>query len=235
MFDENLDIMLAMQDDDFAQILENDEVLIQLEKEKFNSQDEYLELFYIFSGKLKFYDLELNVLTLGMWCFLYSIKNAFTTGKEPQKRDVDIFLYLLANNYNGISQNLYEQSLNYCELNNIPYEEAEFEILKMISICFRPLQMLPDTHENNERNRFNVDWLTSIISVVCKMTNCHKDEVLYKMNLNECFYYVIQNLRQNDYKAQIRRRNSEQINALIYERTFELGKIYYNTKYKDRL
>ena len=36
---QTLDIMLAMQDDAFAEIISNDPILQELEKEKFNATD----------------------------------------------------------------------------------------------------------------------------------------------------------------------------------------------------
>ena len=39
LFMQTLDIMLAMQDDAFAEIISNDPILQELEKEKFNATD----------------------------------------------------------------------------------------------------------------------------------------------------------------------------------------------------
>jgi hypothetical protein len=40
--------------------------------------------------------------------------------------------------------------------------------------------------------------------------------------------------RKADVEGRIKRRNSDEINAAIYQRTFELGTEYYNKFYKDK-
>ena len=188
---------------------------------------------YTFSGKVAINDLEFNVLTLGIWCFLYSIKNGFVCGEKITKTDIDVFLYLLHHGYQGVSDNLFEDAQDFCFKNNIDYNTAQFFLHKLILTAFRPFEMLPQ-QSGNEKSRFNLDWLTGIVSIVCRMVNCDRQYALYKMSMTEAFYYVIQHLRQNDIKGQIRRRNSDQINAEIYKRTFDLGKVYYETKYKNK-
>lgn len=227
----DLKVMLAMQDDNFQKILENDEIINELEKEKLSTQSEYMQLMYMFSGEIDIAGIRCNVLTLGMWCFLYSIKNAFTRAQQITKTDVDVMLYLLHNGYNGVSEDLFENSLNFCENNNINYDVALSTIHELIHISFRPLELLPFAQGNNDTG-FNLEWLTSIVSIVCRMCNCTREFVLYKMSMCEAFYYVIQNLKENDVKNQIQRRNNIEIDSLIYKRTMELGQKYYNDNYK---
>ena len=235
MFESNLEMLLAMQDDDFQKILQKDDILNQLEKAKFSIQQEYTQLMYTFSGKIAINEIQFNVLTLGIWCFLYSIKNRIVCGEKGiTETDIDTFLYLLHKGYQGVSDSLFEDAKDFCLKHEIDYTTAQITIHKLIVMAFRPFEMLPSQFSSNERSRFNLDWLTSIVSTVCRMVNCERQYALYKMSMTEAFYYVVQHLRQNDVKGQIRRRNSDQINAEIYKRTFELGKMYYETKYKNR-
>lgn len=231
--DENLEMMLALQaDDDFQKILQNDEILNQLENEKFSEKEEFTELMSVFSGKISINDIEFNMLTLGMWCYLYSIKNAIVCGEKVEKRDVDIFLYLLHEGYDGVSENIFSEAENFCVNNGIDYTSAEIAIYQLIKIAFRPLEMIPSRIPSENKPHFNLEWMTGILSTVCRMTNCTRQFALYKMSLSESFYYFIHKLKENDYKNQIFRRNSGQIDAEIYKRTFELGKKYYYEKYK---
>lgn len=235
MYENNLEMMLAMQDDDFQIILQNDEILDELEKAKFSTQQEYAELMYTFSGKISINDIEFNILTLGIWCFLYSIQNKIVCGEENiTETDIDVFMYLLHYGYDAVSDNLYEDSKDFCLKHDIDYVQAQISIYKLIKIAFRPMEMLPSQFGTNEKSRFNLEWLTSILSTVCRMVNCDREYALYKMSMAECFYYVVHHLRENDVKGQIRRRNSDQINAEIFKRTMDLGKIYYETKYKNK-
>lgn len=235
MYESNLEMMLAMQDDDFQIILQNDDVLDQLEKQKFSTQQEYAELMYTFSGKIAINEIQFSVLTLGIWCFLYSIQNSIVCGEDDiSESDVDVFMYLLHKGYEGVSDNLYEDSKDFCLKHNIDYTEALIAIYKLIKMAFRPMEMLPSQYANSEKSRFNLEWLTSIVSTVCRMVNCNRQYALYQMSMTEAFYYVVCHLKQGDVKGQIRRRNSDQINAEIYKRTMDLGKIYYETKYKNK-
>lgn len=232
---QNLEMLLAMQDDDFQLILKSDEILDELQKQKFSIQDEYAELMYIFSGNTALKNVELGVFTLGLWCFLYSIRNSIVCGDQPTKQDIDVVLYLLHTGYDGVSENLYTDAKNFCEKNGISYESALIAIFEMIKISFRPLEMIPSYCGNDgEKTRFNLDWLTHIVSMVSKMVNCDREYILYKMPMVQAFYYMIQHLKENDIKREIRRRNTDEINGEIFKRTMDLGKIYYETKYKNK-
>ena len=224
-------MLLAMQDEEFQDILQNDKILDELEKEKFNPEDEYFELMMIFSGELQYNHLVLNTLTLGMWAYLYSIRSAFTLAEEPTNKDIDIVMYLLHNGYHGVSDNIYEDSFCFCEKNNIEYENAKKFIYRIIFISFRAMEMLPSMYSTGEKCRYNLEWVTSILKMVCNAVNADRDYVLYRMSLTECFYHVINVLKENDTKNLIRRRNSDEINAEIYKRTMMLGEEYFKQKY----
>lgn len=229
---EKLDVLLAMQDEEFQEILQGDAVLDRLEKEKFNPEDEYFELMMIFSGEVEFCNLRFKTLTLGMWCYLFSIQNSFALSETPTKKDIDIFLFLLQKGYGGVSENLYSDSLDFCLKNQIPYEKATEFIYKIIFISFRALEMLPNIFSSEEKNRFNLEWMTFVLSTVCSSVNCSREFALYEMSLTEAFYYIVNDLKKNDTKNLIGRKNSDQINAEIYRRTLELGEEYFNKKYK---
>ena len=62
--------------------------------------------------------------------------------------------------------------------------------------------------------------------MVCPLTGKTSDEVIYDMSLTECYYYRIQKARETDVAGNIRRRNSDEVNELIYRRTMELGEEY---------
>ena len=99
----------------------------------------------------------------------------------------------------------------------------------MIKLAFRPLEMFPAIKA--EEVRFNVDWLTRIVSMVCQMTNKSSDDVMLNMSLTEAFSYVVQYCRKDDVKYQIKRRNSDEVNREMYLRTLELGIKYYEENY----
>ena len=230
---QNLQMLLAMQDDDFQIILENDPIIKQLEKAKYSEHDQYWELMTVFSGKNELGNLVFNSITLGLWSFLYSIKNPYVIGEsKKQKKDTDVFLYLLHHGFQGLKDTLFEDSKDFCLKSNISYIQAEVYILQMIALSFRPMEMLTCYKKSSQPTRFNLQWLTSIISIVHKQCGCDRLYIMYKMSLLQIMYYVVNNLKQNDIHNKIKRKNSDQINAEIFKRTYELGQLYYNSKYK---
>lgn len=231
---EKLQILLVMQDDDFREILASDKKIEELEKEKFNPQIEYWQLMQILSGKSSLQGLIFKPITLALWSFLYSIQSPYVIGGETQEKDTDIFLYLLHNGFQGLTEDLFQESKDFCLKNQIDYAQGKLYLLQMINLSFRPFELIPKTGEITERSRFNLQWLCSIVSIVYKQVGCERFYILYRMSMIEVFYYVINHLKENDIKNQIKRRNSAEIDAEIFKRTYELGQIYYNTKYKNR-
>lgn len=234
MIKQNLEIMLAMQDDAFQTILENDEIIQKLEKQKYHEEEEYWQLMTIFTGKNQLGNTVFNTISLGMWAFLYSIKNPYIVGGEKQRKDTDLFLYLLYRGFDGIKETLFEDSKDFCIKHEIGYTQASLYLLQMIDLSFRPLQMIGQSNSTGEPPHFNLEWVTMISSIVYRNTGCDRHFILYKMSLLECMYYVINELKRNDVKNTIKRRNSAEIDGAIFQRTYELGQIYYNMNYKNK-
>lgn len=226
-----IDVFLAMQDDDFQEILQSDEILRDLQSEKNSTKDQYFQLMGAISKRFIVCGLRIIPITPVMWCFLYCIGNAFVKRENKiTEKDIDIFLYLLHNGMQSISDDLYTKAHEFCKRNNIDYSIATQEIIEQIKLAFRPVEMLPRS-VSGEQPRFNLDWLTQLCSMVCEMTNKTSDQIMFNMSLNQAYSYVIQYCRRNDLKKQIRRRNSDEINVAIYQRTLELGKEYYRQHY----
>ena len=226
----------VMLDDDFKKILSSDEVLDQLQKQKFNPKAEYLQLMLTLNKTLKICGLSCQVLTPAMWSFLYTIKNNFVTHEKPiSNQDIDVFLYILHNGFSSIDESLFQKSKEYCIKNNLIYSEVKADIEEMIYLSFRALQMFPKiTNNSNDKIRYDLDWLTKISAMVCDVTNYTSDYVYTQLSLTECFYHVVQYARKNDPKNDIRRANSDQINELIWKRTMELGQKYYQDNYEGK-
>lgn len=233
--EESLQLMLVMQDDAFQEILKNDKVLNDLESEKNDKKLQYYQIMAVISKKFIICGIETVVITPIMWSFLYTIDNKLV--KDPENatvQDIDVFMYILANGIQVISDDLFEHSKDFCKNNKIHYIQAKGQILQAIHLAFRPLEMFPHTETNKADVRFNLDWLTRIVSLCCKMTNKSSDQVMFNMSLTEVLSYVIQACRQGDISDSIRRRNTDQVTQLMYKRTFELGKKYYQENYKNK-
>ena len=231
-----LNIMLAMQDQQFQKILENDQVINNLEKEKYDETMQFQQLMSILSKIFKINGVIVQVLTPAIWSFLYCIGSPFTIKKKKvEKIDVDIFMHILSNGISNLSDDLISDAAGFCDKNKIDWKETQRDINTFIYLSFRPLEMLPITMLNTtEQVRYNSDWLTRLVAVVAPLTNKKSDDIIFNMSLTECFYYVIQNARKNDDKNLIKRKNSDQIEAEIYMRNLQLGKKYYQDNYQEK-
>lgn len=231
-----LDIMLSMQDDAFQEILKNDQIINELQKQKYNPNLQFNQLMAILSKIYKINGVVVQAITPAVWSFLYSIENAYTKkNKEIQKIDTDIFMYVISNGISNLGQDLVMSASGFCLQHNIDYEETKTDIKNFIYLMFRPMEMFNSyIVESSQQVRFNADWVTKIVSVVAPLTNKKSDDIIFNMSLTECFYYMIQNARKYDDKGLIKRKNSDEIEAEIFKRTLELGKQYYEKNYVNK-
>ena len=230
-----LDIILAMQDDAFKQILENDEIINDLEKEKYNASLEFNELMNVLSRIFKVNGVICQTITPAIWSYLFCIGNAYAVpGKKIENIDTDIFLYLLNNSLQAVDGDIIVKAAGFCQQQGIDYIQTQADLKSLVYLSFRPLEMLNSIAGNApDEVRFNADWLTKIVSVVAPLTNRTSQDIIFNMSLTECFYYMIQNARKSDDKGLIKRKNTDDIQAQIYKRTIELGKAYYQQHYEN--
>lgn len=226
--DEQEKMMRAMLDEEFQQILKNDPILDELEKAKYDAQSSFFELMMILSKTFTVSGVVVSCITPAIWAYLYAIASPYATGEECHEIDTDIMLYLLHNGIHSIDNDLIDKADGFCSSHGLDYRTAEADLKTLIYLSFRPLEMIPTTssNQNGEKARYDADWLTHLASVVCPLTGKSSDEVIYDMSLTECYYYCIQKARETDVAGNIRRRNSDEVNELIYRRTMELGKEY---------
>lgn len=233
-----LDVMLAMQDDAFKVILENDELINDLEKEKYNASLEFNELMNVLSKIFKVNGVICQTITPAIWAYLYCIGNAYAVpGKKIENIDTDIFLYLLNNSLQAADGDIVLKAAGFCQQNGIDYIQTQADLKSLVYLSFRPLEMLDGMGGGSlspDEIRFNADWITKTVSIVAPMTNRTSLDIIFNMSLTECFYYYIQSARKTDDKGLIKRKNSDEIEAQIFKRTLELGKEYYKQNYEGK-
>ena len=227
-------ILPCMLDDAFQEILNNDPVLNELEKLKYNEKDQFFELMILLNNKVKICGVEVNSITPAVWCFLYAIKSPFVVPeKEITELDIDVLFYLLNQGLQNIKDNLFEVASGFCKRKNLNYFIVEKDLLDLIRLAFRAVQMFPQ-NSKGETPVFNVDWMTKMIAMACQVTNQTCSFIMNKMSLTECLYYVVQYCRKNDINHTIQRRTPAEIIEAIYKRTFELGEQYYKDHYEGK-
>lgn len=225
------EVMRAMLEPEFQKVLDNDPVLEQLEKSKYDPKITFFEVMSALSKTYRIDGVAVSCITPAIWSYLWATGNAFANSKEPSEIDVDIFLYLLHEGIQMADRDLVERAAGFCREHNISWESAANDLRTMVYLAFRPLEMLPVCGAGGgEEPRFDLDWLTGLVAAVSPLTGKTSDEVIYDMSLCECMYYRIQKAREGDIKGEIRRRNSSEINGEIYLRTMELGRQYWESK-----
>ena len=226
--DEQEKMMRMMLEEDFQQILKDDPVLDELEKAKYDPQSSFFELMMILSKTFTVSGVVVSCITPAIWSYLYAIGSPYATGEECHEIDTDIMLYILHNGIHCIDSDIIDKAHGFCASHGVDHKTAEADLKTLIYLSFRPLEMIPTStsSQSGGKARYDADWMTHLASVVCPLTGKTSDDVIYDMSLTECYYYCIQKARETDVSGNIRRRNSSEVNALIYKRTMELGEEY---------
>lgn len=227
----DINMFHVMLDDAFQDILQHDPVLDELEKAKHDARTDFFEMMMCLSKTFAIDGTVVSCITPAIWAYLFAIKSPYTCDGKISELDTDVVLYILHNGIKSVDEHIIDHAAGFCRLHGIDPVTAEQDIKTLIYISFRPLEMLSATTVQQEEPRFDLDWLTHIVSVVSPMTGKTSDDVIYNTSLCECLYYLIQEARKYDYKSQIRRRNPEEINQAIWERTMELGRKYWQEHY----
>lgn len=220
-------VISLTRDDEFQRRFAKDKILDELEAEKYNSQDEYFALLTVLNGKFVIGQYEVNAITPAIWSFLFITKSPFVTSniKQITKHDVDYILYILAKGLDDAGsspEQIYMNSLGFCENNGIDVFEAIRTILDLIKISFRPLKMFSASGTTaNIQPRFDADWLTGIAAKVHQVTGLTPKQIINEMSLTECCYYFAQYSRMNS-TQEIQMKSDEQIMVQMSRRTVDL-------------
>lgn len=226
----------AMMDDEFQKIIQNDEVINYLEKQKNNLKLEFWQVRNIISPIFKIDGFTVSCITPAIWSMLYCLGNGFCNQKEVTESDIDLFFYFLHKGILNIGQNFLEEADGYVGKLGLNYDSVKMDIFQLINIAFAPTSMIPQKKLNSDADLsgYGADWLTFITSIASKATNRKSSDVMFNMSLTQCHYHLINKLKETDTKNEIKKRNSSQIQKMIFDRVQELGQIYYNTNYGEQ-
>lgn len=215
------------KDKEFQKRFAEDSVLDELEKEKYNPQDQYYALLTVLNGKFVIGQYEVNAITPAIWSFLYITQSPFVTGDitKISSSDVDYILYILSKGLDEAGSSpdqILNNSIGFCQINGINIVEAAKTIFDLIKMSFRPLKMFPVCGAIAQTQpRFDADWLTGIAAKVHQVTGLTPKQIIHEMSLTECCYYFAQYSRMNS-TQEIQMRSDEQIMIQMSKRTVEL-------------
>lgn len=238
-FEIQVHIQQLTRDKVFQKRFAEDEVLDQLDQLKYDPVIEYNQIQLLLHNKLKFFGLQFEPMTLGLWAYLYTIKSPLVF--EQQKAttlDADVFFYLLeTKNYTLPLDELINLSINYTkDVLNFTKEQTQQVIQKLFKISFRVLNMFPRL-KLDKQAVFNADWITSIVTKVSQVSSYSTQELYKKIPICEVYYLFAQYCREKGSEA-IFLRTEEEILAeqdlrattLVVERLIELGHINESNK-----
>lgn len=228
-----------VRDKQFQQRFATDDVLNQLDQLKFDPFVQYNQVQLALHNKLKFYDVQFQPMTIGLWAYLYTIKSPLVVKqKKVTNIDADLFFYLLqTKDFGNPLQILLMKSLNYSsEVLKLTHEQAVDVIQKLFKISFRVLNMFPRLREEKEAV-FNMDWLTSLATKVKQVSSYTTQEIYKEVPICEVYYLFAQYCREKGSEA-IFLRTEEEILAeqdlrattLVVERLIQLGHIEESNK-----
>lgn len=220
---------------EFQSILNNDKVLYELESRRHDQKIEFFSLMDVLRSTFEIGPIKVQPVTPAIWAFLWATGNQYTRKmKEISDIDTDIFLYVLSKGISSLNcgpAELVSIASGFCPANRIEYHEAKSELLYMVTLALRPLEMIPVSYVSSEEPEYDADWLTKICSIVAMQTGEKASEIMFNMSLGTCYYYYIQYRRQNDKDGHfIRKSTPDEIAKAIYERTIELGEEFLKEK-----
>lgn len=233
-FEVQVHIEQLCRDKVFQQRFATDEVLDQLDQLKYDPFIQYNQIQLLLHNKLKFYGIQFEPLTLGLWSYLYTIKSPLVfEDKKITTLDADVFLYLLDTKDFSLSlEELIAKSLNYSSsVLKLTKEQTQDVIQKLFKITFRVLNMFPRLQAQKEAV-FNADWLTSLVTKVAQVSSYSTQELYKSISICQIYYLFAQYCREKGSEA-IFLRTEEEILAeqdlratvLVVERLIELGHI----------
>ena len=93
----DIDMMRAMLDEEFNNVLKNDPIMDELEKAKYDPQTSFFELMMVLSKTFTVSGVVVSCITPAIWSYLYAIGSPYATEGKVNEIDTDIMLYLLHN------------------------------------------------------------------------------------------------------------------------------------------
>ena len=221
-------------DEEFQKRFGSDEILDQLDQQKYNPTEQLLLFQSINNEKIEIYQQKIKPITPKIWTFLWIIDSPFiNTKKEISQVDIDIFLYLMQNQVKDIiPSNIVSEAVGYCQKNNIDYEVAVKIIYQAMRLAFKPLSLFPKSNiSGNVQMYYDSEWLTGTIAKVHAVTGLFPEQIM-NMSLTAICYYFAQFAKMNGAENIYRRSPEEILDAqdkrcceLIVQRLIENGVI----------
>lgn len=236
--DENRELTVAemrmLATAEFSAVLAADPEIKHLNSLKYNKTAEtFLLLEVLGLGDIRLGKLPVRPLTAAKWAFLWMLENKHVTGGTASTLDDDIFLYVLSlddlRKCTGGLTDIPAAASGYSKTCGV---DANAEIKAMIATAFRPLLLLPPRKSSDDDEKhFDALWITGMCSRAACEANVTFERAMYDISLSTvtCLY-VNWFIRDVAEPGKVRRRNSDEVSAMIADRTEFLGREFLRKK-----
>ena len=216
------------QSAEFQKILQTDPVLDELERSRFNMDDERAALLCMFGckeyrlGKRTIYPL-----TPAVWSILWASGNRLCNDSTTvTAKDIDTFFYLLSfRKFKPIAStldNLQLQSAGFC---SDCYDDAAKLSGRILCDAFYPLSQLPVSNSDSGTPVYGADWLAALVMIVHEATGATVNDV-YGMPMSAVTSFFVANARKSDTHHAIFKKTDTDVAKKIIERTEQLAEEY---------
>lgn len=212
--------LTLLSGEEFNSILAKDEILAELEKQKYDPAKErniLLEVLGMISYRIG--KLPILPLTAAKFAFLSMLKSPFIHGGECSMADLDLVLYILScpdlRELNCEIPALPAAASGFAEAAALPVTEVMENVKELFSTSFYLLSLLPEEKsKGGKKNGYEYDalWLTFLTSLAARESGMDLMYCMHKMSLSSlCAFYVNYCKRESTFADNIRRRLPEDV------------------------
>ena len=192
-------IIFLNQDEVFRERFRHDPVLDELDEEDLDLEECKSHLEQVFSGSLTVNGRKYKPMTVGLWSWLWCNSSPFVRDIENvEVDDLDFFFYYLE--HGAEEEGDYK---GYCVKAEIPVDDIQEVIKRVITDAFYPLKMMPPTNvtvTGKQEIIYDLAWVVSIVSAVHRLTGASQREIMHSMPMNLCMCYYVQAAKENGVK-----------------------------------
>lgn len=214
--------LTLLSGEEFNSILAKDEILAELEKQKFDPVKEMnilLEVLSVVTYRIG--ALPVQPLTAAKFAFLSLLKSPFIHGGECTTADLDLALYVLSlpdlRELNCEIPSLPAAASGFSAATSLPLLEAIEDVKELFSTAFHLLSLLPDQpQEKDDPGGYDALWLTFLASLAARESGMDLMYCMHKMSLSSvCAFYVNYCKRESTFADNIRRHLPEEVQQEI--------------------
>ena len=214
--------LTLLSGEEFNSILAKDEILAELEKQKYDPAKErniLLEVLGMISYRIG--KLPILPLTAAKFAFLSMLKSPFIHGGECTTADLDLALYVLSfpdlRELNCEIPALPAAASGFSAAASLPFQEAIEDVKELFSTSFHLLSLMPEEKsKGGEKVEYDALWVMFLTSLAARESGMDLMTCMHKMSLSSlCAFYVNYRKRESTFADNIRRHLPEEVQQEI--------------------